>query len=132
TQPASQPAAPVTPGAPQVTPAPAPEAAPENGPSDLIGPMNGSNAPSFNVTINLINRLVQKGLLTKEDAADLLKQAEADAAVARVQIQQDAIAAAQLVVQQAISSGVIPESVPMPDDAVRVTYIPESVKKQIT
>ena len=68
--------------------------------------------PSQNVTINLINRLVQRGALTKEDAADLIRLAEADAAAARAQA-----AAAQ---------------VPAPsDDAVRVTYIPEVVKDQI-
>ena len=69
-------------------------------------------APSQNVTINLINRLVKSGALTKEDAADLIKLAEADAATARAQA-----AAAQ---------------VPPPsDDTVRVTYIPEVVKDQI-
>ena len=114
----------------QVAPPPA-EPGAQSGPADLIPPGAGASAPSFNVTINLIHRLVQKGLLTKEDAADLLKQAEADAATARVQIQQDAIAAAQIVVAQAVASGAIGDPVPMPDDAVRVTYIPENVKKQI-
>ena len=69
-------------------------------------------APSQNVTINLINRLVQRGVLTKEDAADLIRQAEADAAAARVQA-----AAAQ--------------AAPPSEDTVRVTYIPEVVKDQI-
>ena len=114
----------------QVAPPPA-EPAPESGPGDLIGGQAGAGAPSFNVTINLIKRMVQKGLLTKEDASDLLKQAEADSAIARVQLQQDAVAAAQIVVQQAISAGAMSDPVPMPDDAVRVTYIPENVKKQI-
>lgn len=91
----------------------------------------GANTPSFNVTVNLIKRMVQKGLLTEDDAKDLLKQAEADAAIARVQLQQDAVAAAQVVVQQAVVSGAIADPVPMPDDAVRVTYIPENVKKQL-
>ena len=115
----------------QVAPPPPVEPTPESGPADLIGGQAGASSPSFNVTINLIKRMVQKGLLTKEDATDLLKQAEADAAIARVQLQQDAVAAAQIVVQQAISSGAMSDPVPMPDDAVRVTYIPESVKKQI-
>ena len=51
----------------QVAPPPA-----EPGPADLIPPGVGANSPSANVTINLIKRMVQKGLLTKEDAADLL------------------------------------------------------------
>ena len=42
--------------------------------------------PSQNVTINLINRLVQRGVLTQADADELIKQAEEDAVVARAQI----------------------------------------------
>ena len=72
----------------------------------------GAAAPSQNVTINLINRLVQRGALTKEDAADLIRLAEADAATAQAQA-----AAAQVA--------------PPSDDTVRVTYIPEVVKDQI-
>jgi hypothetical protein len=44
-----------------------------------------SPSPSPNATINLINRMVQRGLLTKEDAEDLIKQADADAVLARAQ-----------------------------------------------
>src|SRR5262249_51998341 len=40
--------------------------------------------PSQNVTINLINRLVERGVLTQGDATELIKQAEEDAAAARV------------------------------------------------
>lgn len=68
--------------------------------------------PSQNVTINLINRLVQRGVLTKEDAAELIQQAEEDAAKARAQ------AAA-------------PTPPPPAEDEVRVTYVPEVVKSQI-
>jgi hypothetical protein len=77
-------------------------------------------APSTNVTINLINRLVQKGVLSKEDAADLIKQAENDAVTARKQ----SVADAQAAVQAAS-----PE--PASDDEVRVTYVPDSVKAQL-
>jgi hypothetical protein len=70
-------------------------------------------APSQNVTINLINRLVQRGVLTKDDAAELIRQAEQDAQAARAQ------AAAQ------------PPDPPASDDAVRVTYVPEVVKAQM-
>ena len=68
-------------------------------------------APSQNVTINLINRLVQRGVLPKEDAAELIKQAENDAATARAQ-----------------AAAATP---PMTDDTMRVTYVPETVKAQI-
>lgn len=69
-------------------------------------------APSSNVTVNLINRLVQKGILTQPEALDLIKQAEADAASAA----QNAAAAEP----------------PAPAaDELRVSYIPEVVRKQM-
>jgi len=79
-----------------------------------------SAAPSQNVTINLINRLVERNVLSKEDAADLIKQAEQDAVVARNQAVQDAVVAAKAQAPDAA-----------PEDAVRVTYVPEVVKAQM-
>ncbi|MEZ5385154.1 MAG: putative porin [Prosthecobacter sp.] len=82
-------------------------------------------APSQNVTLNLINRLVQKGILTHVEAADLIKGAEEDAAFARAQAQ--ALAETQAAVAaQNVMPPVEPDS-----EEVRVTYIPESVKAQI-
>ncbi len=81
-------------------------------PASLEGTGATQTAPSQNVTINLINRLVQRGVLPKEDAAELIQQAEQDAATARAQ------AAA-------------PTPPPPADDEVRVTYVPEVVKTQI-
>ena len=99
--PISEPLAVAEPQVPEASLAPVPvAAAPSQAPSA---------SPSQNVTINLINRLVQRGVLSKEDAADLIQQAEADAAAARAQAQASTV----------------------PDDAVRVTYIPEVVKDQI-
>lgn len=110
-----------------------PQAAPpqaQPAPGDLLG---GQNAvpPSQNVTINLINRMVKKGLLTKEEAEELLTQAAADATEARTRAQADAVEVARAVVQDAVTQRVIPDVPMVPDDAVRVTYIPETVKKQI-
>ena len=104
---------------------------------------------SQNVTINLINRLVQRGVLTKEDADELIKQAEADAAQAREQ----ANAANHTQVEPVPSPGVslfgpvvavppantvapAPPSVPPPppedsSEEVRVPYVPENVRRQI-
>ncbi len=110
-----------------------PQAAPPTAspaPGDLMGGQNPA-APSQNVTINLINRMVKKGLLTKEEAAELIQQAESDVAVARTQAQADAADAARAVVQDAVAQRIMPEVPIAPDDAVRVTYIPETVKKQI-
>lgn len=72
-----------------------------------------AQTPSQNVTINLINRLVERGVLTHQDAEELIKQAIADAAKARAEAEAgDAIA-------------------PNGDGTVRVAYVPESVKAQI-
>lgn len=85
---------------------------------------------SQNVTINLINRLVERGILSKEEASEMIKQAEADASEARAQA--DAVAALQ-----ANQTAGIPQPMqvpPPPDpepDEVSVTYIPESVKAQL-
>ncbi len=100
---ASAPSAPSVevPEPPSITPSPVPGAA--------------SARPSQNVTINLINRLVERGVLTKQDADELIQQAEEDAATARAQA---AAAAAPTL------------SAPT-DDEVRVTYVPEVVKAQI-
>lgn len=78
---------------------------------------------SQNVTINLINRMVKKGLLEQEEADELIKQAEEDAAIAR----QEAAAVAMKAVEEVQAAMPPPPS----DDTVRVTYIPESVRAQI-
>lgn len=91
----------------------------------------GTSKPSSNVTINLIKRMVKKGLLTGDDAAELIAQSEQDTVVARNQVRDDAQIATQMVIQQAVAQKVIPNLEPMLDDSVRVTYIPDVVKKQI-
>ncbi len=68
--------------------------------------------PSQNVTINLINRLVEKGILTHAEADEMIKMAAADAARARAEAEAN-----------------LPP--PMTGDTVRVTYVPEAVKAQI-
>jgi hypothetical protein len=71
-------------------------------------------------------------LLPKEDADELIKQAEADAAAARAQAAADNNLAVQAAVAQAVAAVRAEQSTPMPDDdAVRITYIPEAVKAQI-
>ncbi|HEY2138857.1 MAG TPA: putative porin [Chthoniobacterales bacterium] len=119
-------------------------------------PVEPSNAPavvktepprkSQNVTINLINRLVERGVLSKEDAAELIKQAEEDAAEARAQA--NAIAAIQSAnpplttdANGTVRAPAPPTSQPAnvaeldvqsdTEDTIRVPYIPESVKAQL-
>jgi len=91
-------------------------------------------APSPSVTINLINKLVQRGILTKEDAREMIQQAEAEAETARAQSQADMFAVAQVAAVQAASDQIAvaqAQNAPASPDDVRVSYIPEPVKMQI-
>ncbi|MDB6080537.1 MAG: hypothetical protein JWO82_4284 [Akkermansiaceae bacterium] len=78
----------------------------------------GSGATS-NVTINLINRLVAKNVLSKEDAADLIKQAKADA---------EAVAIREQSMRVAIADAAAPPADP---NDVNVSYVPEPVRAQM-
>lgn len=78
-------------------------------------------APSPNATINLINLMVKRGLITRADADGLIKQAEAEAAAATA-------AAAPA---PAAAPGGTTVAVPNRDGTVRVQYVPEMVRKQI-
>ncbi len=78
---------------------------------------NAAATPSTNVTVNLISRLVQKGILTQDEANVLIQQAENDAAQA--QAQAAAIAAAPTPLD------------PITGGETRVTYVPETVKNEM-
>ena len=86
-------------------------------------------APSENVTLNLINRLVQRGILTKEDAGDLIRQAQDDAknAAQQAQATQQASQQAAAAQQMAVEAAAPPSS----DDSVSVSYVPEIVKSEM-
>lgn len=124
------PAQPVKAGDVGTPAAPQPQTAPPPAEPPLVSGV-GEAKPSPNVVINLINRMVKKGLLSPEEAAELIGQAEQDVIVARNQTRDDAQVAAQIVVQQAVAQNVVPNLDPMLEDTVRVPYIPETVKKQI-
>ena len=85
--------------------------------------------PSENVTLNLINRLVQRGILTKDDAGDLIRQAQDDAKSAAQQAQtaQQAATQAAAAQQMAVEAAAPPQS----DDQVSVSYVPEIVKAEM-
>ncbi|HSI11885.1 MAG TPA: putative porin [Chthoniobacter sp.] len=90
---------------------------------------SASPSPSQNVTINLINRLVERGVLTKQDSQDLIRLAEDDAAVARATAA--TVAHDVATAREAAQAAVQQTAPPVTDDQVRVTYIPESVKAQM-
>jgi hypothetical protein len=98
--------APVTPSAPAVGAPPI---------SDLPDVKTSAPAPpSQNVTINLINHLVQKGILTQAEAAEMVKQSQDEAVAAK----------------DKESAGILPPE-PTPDEESRVTYIPQVVRDQM-
>jgi hypothetical protein len=79
--------------------------------------------PSQNVTINLINLMVKRNLISKDDAADLIKQAEQEAAQAR------AVAQTAAKPQPSTNASTPPDD--GDDDTVHVAYVPDVVKNQI-
>jgi len=133
----------------EATPAPTPDALPTqpvtnedvvaNAAAPDLAPLPGTSsepapAPSQSVTVNLINKLVERGILTKSDASAMIHQAEAEAEVARSQSQSDMFAIAQVAAVQAASDQIAVSqaaNAPASPDDVRVTYIPEPVKTQI-
>ncbi len=119
----------------KIEPAPAPAPNPAAEATEKPRPVRKSQ----NVTINLINRLVERGVLSKEDADELIKQAEDDAAEARAEM--NTLAQAQSVLPPppatdensaaAVASLSLADPGAEPDDTVRVQYIPETVKAQL-
>jgi hypothetical protein len=83
-------------------------------------------AASPNATINLVNLLVEKGILTEDQAKSLIKQAEDEAYVAR-ESAKDATAKAGEATKAASAAA----AAALPAGTKRVTYVPEIVKKQI-
>lgn len=83
-------------------------------------------APSPNATINLINLLVKQGVLSEEQAVELVKQADDEAYVAR-QAVRDASAKAEGAEKRAATAA----DAVSPPGTKRVTYVPEIVKQQL-
>lgn len=138
---------PHAPGGPDGSAAPMPSATPAgklpgNDPSLFAssiptntGPALSGAAPdaaSTSFAVNLLKRLVKRGILTQEDADELTKEAQADAASARAQSQADAAAASQAVVSQVAEKAAEMTPPPPSDDEVRVPYVPAIVKQEMT
>jgi hypothetical protein len=100
-------------------------------PLRLSSPEEGS--PTANVTINLINKLVEKGILTRDEARAMIAQAEAEADIARQESQMQMVEIAQVIAVDVVAEQLaFEDSMPQPGaDDVRVTYVPEFVKQEI-
>lgn len=86
-------------------------------PVDLLTPDGAQPTPTESVVVNLINRLVERGVLTQADAAELAAQAQRDAAIAS----QNAAAAALVAADAAMAT----------EEDIVVTHIPEPVKDRL-
>ena len=79
---------------------------------------------STTFAINLVNRLVKKGVLDQTEADELIKQADEDTATARQE-------SAAVAVQAAAEVHTVLTPTTPPPGAVRVAYIPETVKAEL-
>ena len=110
---------------------------PSSPPTPPAPPEAAPSTPSQNVTINLINLMVKRNLISKDDAADLIKQAEQEATQARAQAAatQSALAQASGSAQTAAAPGTptaaAQAEAAAEDDTVHVAYVPDIVKNQI-
>jgi len=134
---------------PAPTPEPTPAATPEVKPIKTDVQESQSNAaplpvvesplpstpstPTGNVTINLIQKLVKRGILTQEEANEMIRQSEAEAEAVRAQSQTDMVAIAQAAAVQVVTTSAPAGSdlPPASPDDIRVTHIPQPVKDQI-
>ena len=130
--------------APQATPEPTSaqktqaEAAaptPASKPASVKAPLptEGAATPTGNVTINLINKLVKRGILDADEAKEMIRQAEVEAEAVRSQSQTDMVAIAQAAAVQVVAATTPVESgLPAASsDDIRVTHIPQPVKDQM-
>jgi polyhydroxyalkanoate synthesis regulator phasin len=93
--------------------------------------------PTGNVVINLINKLVDRGVLTADDAKNMVLQAQAEAETQKVQNESDMfaiakIAAVETVGEKAVQDQAMQSPLEASRDAMSVSYIPAPVRDQIT
>lgn len=120
-------------------PSPLPEAEPSAAPppDSPVGTAEAAAAstPTGNIVVNLINKLVEKGILAKEDAELMVTQAQAEADAQRAQQESDMFAIAQIAATQTVSE-IAPALSPLEaarrEMSTSVTYIPAPVRAQLT
>jgi hypothetical protein len=88
--------------------------------------VSNARPTSPNATVNLLNLMVQKGLIKQEEADSLIKQAENEAYVAR-QAAKDASAKADDAAKAASAAA----TAAPPPGTRHVSYVPEVVKQQL-
>jgi polyhydroxyalkanoate synthesis regulator phasin len=116
------------------------EGAAPSAPPNVAAGSNVASTPTGNIVVNLINKLVERGVLTATDARTMVTQAQAEAEAQKVQNESDMFAIAQIaavqtmtdqaLAQQAGTSAVDASRREMEED-MRVTYIPAPVREQL-
>jgi len=116
--------------------APLPSESKPQEPAPAAPPLGAGPDPSYtptgNVTINLINKLVERGILTKAEANDMITQAEAEAMAVRAQNQTEMVAIAEAAAVQVVATSAPPQDqTPAAPGDIRVSHIPAPVREQI-
>lgn len=124
----------VAPAGPPVPQPPASEAAPANVEPPL--PDLLASTPTGNVVVNLIKKLVERGVLTESDSKAMVAQAQAEAETQRAQNEADMFAIAQVAAVQtmtdpAVAGQAAPSPLEAARDEMRVSYIPLPVRMQL-
>jgi hypothetical protein len=113
---------------------PAPTPAPISAPGVTATPMG-------NIVVNLINKLVERGVIGPDDAKAMITQAQAEAETQKAQNESDMFAIAQIAAVQTMTDQAVAQQASMsPLEAsrremeadMRVTHIPAPVREQIT
>ena len=101
---------------------------------------NIATTPTGNVVINLINKLVERGVLTAGDARSMITQAQAEAETEKVQNESDMFAIAQIAAVQTMTDQALAEQTGMSavdasrremESDVSVSHIPAPVREQL-
>ncbi len=101
---------------------------------------NVASTPTGNIVVNLINKLVERGVLTADDARTMVTQAQAEAEAQKVQNESDMFAIAQIAAVQTMTDQALAERTGMSaveasrremEQDMGVTYIPAPVREQL-
>jgi polyhydroxyalkanoate synthesis regulator phasin len=113
---------------------PAPTSAPLSAPGVAA-------TPTGNIVVNLINKLVERGVISADDANVMIAQAQAEAETQKFQNEADMFAIAQIAAVQTMTDQALAQQSGMSaveasrremEADLRVTHIPAPVREQIT
>ncbi len=113
---------------------------PQRAQAEAQGVTAVASTPTGNVVVNLINKLVERGVLTADDARTMVTQAQAEAEAQKVQNESDMFAIAQIAAVQTMTDQALAEQAGTSavdasrremEASMNVTYIPAPVREQL-